>query len=133
MELEPLSRLLIISSKGNATMSTPFPMRKHVDIDGRVRCWSIPDGNWVRKYPIDVREGLETGVISQFPPEDVEAKADVEVKVDELLTSIASATSKDLAKIVQEQKLNVDLGAFEKLADKRIAVQQALEGITTTE
>jgi hypothetical protein len=103
-----------------------FPKRSDVDnSNGKVRCWDVITKKYVFKYPIDVREGMILGVITQHPENSKDA---AKVKDDNANTveSVEKATAKQLATLIEEHQLSVDLSTFEKLAEKRTAVLEAL-------
>lgn len=109
-------------------MSEPWPTSRHVNIKtGKVRCFDISASKYVDKYPVDIREGVEIGTLSQYAPdESVEERKD-EGGSEVTAEQIDKANTKTLENIVSEKGLDVDLNAYEKLADKRKAVKDALQ------
>ena len=110
-------------------MSEPWPTSRHVDMKtGKVRCFDIPAGKYVDKYPVDVREGVTLKTIARFAPEEAEAEEEKQASNTRItIEDIDKANAKTLEKIVADLKLNVNLSEHEKLADKREAVKEALK------
>lgn len=44
--------------------------QRQLDENGLVLCWLIGEGKWVKRFPIDAKEGIAAGTMNMIGPED---------------------------------------------------------------
>lgn len=105
----------------------PWPTAKDLDKQGMVRCYDNEKGEYIRMYPVDVREGIKAGTISKTPKKSEESDS-VDSKKDSVtIEDINKANKSTLQKILKDAGKEVDgFDDIEKLEDKRAAVIEAL-------
>lgn len=84
-----------------------------LDDEQKVEVWGIHERQYIRRYPIDVREGLARGTMALTRPdgEDVEDETDADVEPD-----------------ANDAKPDVDFMAFNVPTLRDMAVEAGIEG-----
>lgn len=90
-----------------------------LDDNGLVTVWSKPEAKWIKRAPIDAKEGIAYGVLSLHAPDD-EAQSPVNITTDSIEAYLAGMPKHEL------RKLCVDHGVSHTSADTKTSLIQRL-------
>ena len=65
---------------------------RQLDANGYVTVWDVGQGKWIKRSPIDAKEGLATGALTRHAPEDeAEQEPASESEIEDVLVSMTKS------------------------------------------